>query len=202
MKKELENKNKTISYLTAEKLSLVNKTKRMRKPQYEEDLQEVVTVLKEKVEKLKAKIKKSELDNQGQDMLLTRAINKTEEDKYVKDAKLEIVMYKKHVEEKTKALEKVKKSRNTISEKRKQLDEWMEALKKDIDAKGIDFKKVAENVSAEVKKDDFEREKEELYKKKGILLKTIETNKRFERDIQKLKMEELQLDRKSKAYSK
>ena len=78
----------------------------------------------------------------------------------------------------------------------------MEALKADVQTKAIDFKKIAENVSAEVKRDDFEKEREELIKKKGILLKTIEVNKRYEKDIQKLKMEELQIERKQKAYNK
>lgn len=41
----------------------------------------------------------------------------------------------------------------------------LQALEADIQAKGIDLKQLAENANAELQKDDFEREKEELYKK-------------------------------------
>ena len=61
------------------------------------------------------------------------------------------------------------------------LEKWLEALQTDIQTRNIDFDKVAENVIAEVSRDDMEKEKEDLYKKKNILLKAIESNKRYEK---------------------
>ena len=135
------------------------------------------------------------IEQSKKDMILTRILSQEEEDKFIEDAKSEIIWINKNIEEKTKALEKVKESRTSAIEKRKQLDEWMQTLKEDIKSKNIDFKKIAEDVSNEVKKDDFEREKEELEKKKAILVKTIEGNKRYEKDIQKLKIEHLHIEK-------
>lgn len=135
------------------------------------------------------------IEQSKKDMILTRILSQEEEDKFIEDAKSEIIWINKNIEEKAKALEKVKESRTSAIEKRKQLDEWMQTLKEDIKSKNIDFKKIAEDVSNEVKKDDFEREKEELEKKKAILVKTIEGNKRYEKDIQKLKIEQLHIEK-------
>ena len=49
--------NKTISYLTAEKMSLQAKIKRLKQPNYKQELEDVVKTLKIKIDFLKDKTK-------------------------------------------------------------------------------------------------------------------------------------------------